>query len=182
MLIHFDIVFFFFRFASSYRKSFIETRSGLKNVFANKIFCAWDYSIATEEAATLKHSSLYHELREIISESDKKLNKVDFLTKVYTFFIRLTLNMLIFLSIIGICYLIWYILSNEVSETTLTAIVINVILIIFPRVLKYVSKYEDYNRPRVALFMNLLRLFVLEMAIIIILIIFWTGSKKPEVN
>lgn len=49
--------------ARSYRRNFIETEGGLKNVFALKVFCGWDYSIATQEAAKLKSSSLYLELK-----------------------------------------------------------------------------------------------------------------------
>lgn len=49
--------------AKSYRRSFIETQGGLKNVYAHKIFCGWDYSIATQEAADLKSSSIYNELK-----------------------------------------------------------------------------------------------------------------------
>lgn len=53
--------------ARSYKTSFIETSSGLKNVYANKIFCGWDFSIATAEAASLKSISIYNEIKVIIS-------------------------------------------------------------------------------------------------------------------
>lgn len=49
--------------AHSYRRNFIETEGGLHNIFAHKVFCGWDYSIATKEAAVLKSSSLYVELK-----------------------------------------------------------------------------------------------------------------------
>lgn len=49
--------------ASSYRRNFIETEGGLKNVFAHKVFCGWDYGIATKKAADLKSSSLYLEMK-----------------------------------------------------------------------------------------------------------------------
>lgn len=49
--------------ASSYRRNFIETEGGLKNVFAHKVFCGWDYAIATRKAANLKSSSLYLEMK-----------------------------------------------------------------------------------------------------------------------
>ena len=49
--------------ARSYNKTYIETRSGLNNVFAHKIFCGWDYSIATNKAANLKMSAIYNELK-----------------------------------------------------------------------------------------------------------------------
>jgi hypothetical protein len=58
--------------AESYRRSFIETEGGLQNVFASKIFCAWDFGIATKEAAALKSSAIYNELRELLSDAIKK--------------------------------------------------------------------------------------------------------------
>lgn len=53
----------FFSMARSYRRNYIETEGGLKNAFALKVFCGWDYSIATREAAELKSSSIYFELK-----------------------------------------------------------------------------------------------------------------------
>ncbi|CAG2065883.1 unnamed protein product, partial [Timema podura] len=49
--------------ATSYRRSFIETSGGLQNVFSHKVFCGWDFSIATVEAATLKSKNIYNELK-----------------------------------------------------------------------------------------------------------------------
>lgn len=49
--------------ARSYRKSFIETSGGLKNVYAHKVFCGWDFSIATEKAAELKSEAIARELK-----------------------------------------------------------------------------------------------------------------------
>lgn len=53
----------FFSMARSYRHSFIETKGGLKNVLSHKIFCGWDYQIATKETAELKSSSIYQDLK-----------------------------------------------------------------------------------------------------------------------
>lgn len=49
--------------AQSYRRNFIEASGGLKNVFAHKVFCGWDFSIVTEKTATLKHQTVFKELR-----------------------------------------------------------------------------------------------------------------------
>lgn len=49
--------------AKTYRKNFIETAGGLKNVYANKVFCSWDFNIADEKAANLNSQIIYHELR-----------------------------------------------------------------------------------------------------------------------
>lgn len=52
-----------FSASTAYKRSFIETEGGLKNIFGQKVFCGWDYSIATREAAELKSHSIYHELK-----------------------------------------------------------------------------------------------------------------------
>jgi len=49
--------------ARSYRRTFIETAGDLKNMFAHKVFCGWDFSFATNEAAKLKSKSVYNELK-----------------------------------------------------------------------------------------------------------------------
>lgn len=63
MLIVTDTCFTFYSMARSYRRSFIETSGGLKNVYAHKVFCGWDYSIATKEGAQLKSNAIYNELK-----------------------------------------------------------------------------------------------------------------------
>jgi hypothetical protein len=49
--------------ARSYRRTFIETAGDIKSMFAQKVFCAWDFSTATSEAAALKSKSIYNELK-----------------------------------------------------------------------------------------------------------------------
>lgn len=49
--------------ARSYRRTFIENEGDIKSMFAQKVFCAWDFSTATNEAAALKSKSIYNELK-----------------------------------------------------------------------------------------------------------------------
>lgn len=49
--------------ARSYRRTFIETSGDVKDIFCHKVFCGWDYGIATSDAAALKSSSIYNELQ-----------------------------------------------------------------------------------------------------------------------
>lgn len=55
--------FYIFRTAYSYRLNFIETSGGLSHVFANKVFCGWDFGVVTPEAAKLNANSLYNEFK-----------------------------------------------------------------------------------------------------------------------
>jgi len=45
----------------------------LKNVFANKIFCGWDYNIATKDAADLRTKAIYNELKVVLIKPLKVL-------------------------------------------------------------------------------------------------------------
>lgn len=35
----------------------------VKDIFSHKVFCGWDFSIATRDAAALKSSSIFNELQ-----------------------------------------------------------------------------------------------------------------------
>jgi hypothetical protein len=49
--------------ARSYRRTFIETAGDMKYIFCHKVFCGWDFGIATHHAADLKSNSIYNELQ-----------------------------------------------------------------------------------------------------------------------
>lgn len=49
--------------ATSFRKSFIENAGSEKNVYANKVFCAWDFGISKAETADLKSKSIQTEFK-----------------------------------------------------------------------------------------------------------------------
>jgi hypothetical protein len=46
----------------SYRRTFIVTKGDVKDIFCNKVFCGWDFSISTQHAAELKSNSIYNDL------------------------------------------------------------------------------------------------------------------------
>jgi len=58
-----QVVFNEFSMARSFRKNFIEAASQGSNIYANKVFCAWDFGIATDEAAKLKAKSIHTEFK-----------------------------------------------------------------------------------------------------------------------
>ena len=51
------------RTARLYRANFIDASSMSRNVFFNKVLCSWDFSIASEKMASLRHNAIYNELR-----------------------------------------------------------------------------------------------------------------------
>lgn len=62
---HMDIYYYYLtsRTAYSYRLNFIDTAGGLSHVYANKVFCGWDFGVVSEQAAALTANSLYNEFK-----------------------------------------------------------------------------------------------------------------------
>lgn len=63
LLYFLDFFFCTYSMAVSFRKNFIEGAGGVKNAYANKVFCAWDFGIATQEAAELQMKSIHTEFK-----------------------------------------------------------------------------------------------------------------------
>lgn len=101
------------RMARSYRKSFIETAGGLKNVYAHKVFCGWDFSIATENAAKLKSESLARELKELMKEDARAARRhSDWFHDVYVKCVRVIFSFL-FLLVLGATGVLVHYLLNQ---------------------------------------------------------------------
>ena len=130
--------------AESYRRTFIETEGGLQNVYANRIFCGWDYGIATKEAAQLKSSSIYYELKELLSEELKDVEDWSCLVKFWTYTIQVVVNILVLVILAAVGWMTWVLMkkSNEGEIAVyITALVINIIIMVFPSLFYYISKY-----------------------------------------
>ncbi|KAK9730056.1 TMC domain [Popillia japonica] len=175
--------------AKSYRKNFIETMGGLQNVFAYKIFCGWDYSIAKEQAANLKSNTIYTELKELLSDYFKSSIKRSFLQKFIVVTLQLVGHLFVFALVGGIGYLMWILLERHraddddenISSTApiLTAVIINAIVLVCPLIFRLIGSYEGYKSPRVRVIVTFLRTLLLEIVIVGILTVFWlTHSEK----
>ncbi|KAK5640704.1 hypothetical protein RI129_009251 [Pyrocoelia pectoralis] len=176
------------RMAKSYRKSFIETQDGLKNNFAHKIFCGWDYSVATEKAANLKVSALFHELKELLSESLETVQNTSCLQQFYTKVIQTICNIIIIFLLGGTGCVLWLLLKentipmNKSSANVgiIIAIVINIIMWLFPIAFSFIVHYEDYKHPRAALYITLLRTFLLKIVLVGTFLGFWLKHSTKQ--
>ncbi|KAF5289737.1 hypothetical protein FQA39_LY03654 [Lamprigera yunnana] len=175
--------------AKSYRRSFIETRGGIKNNFAYKVFCGWDFSIATQEAANLKSASIYQEFKELLGDSLKTFNKLSCLQQFYTRVLQIVCNLIIFLLLGGTGYILWLLLKQQnsnISESTsssigvLLAVIINLIMLLFPILFSFVVQYEDYRHPRATLYVTLLRTFFLKIVVVGVFLAFWLMHSKNQ--
>ncbi|KRT78210.1 hypothetical protein AMK59_7713, partial [Oryctes borbonicus] len=167
--------------AKSYRKSFIETMGGLQNVFAHKIFCGWDYSIAKEEASILRSSAIYTELKELLSDYIKSSENRGFAEKSLVYGMQLTAHLFVFGLIGTTGFLMWTLLeqhrmedndkSNANTVAVLTAVIINIIMLLFPLIFRVIGSYEGYKSPRVMVVVAFLRTLMLEIVVVGILIV-----------
>lgn len=149
--------------ARSYRRNYIETEGGLKNAFALKVFCGWDYSIATKEAAQLKCSSIYFELKvtqkpvsvkkgfetsslqELLSDMDSYSAKKSCLLLFWTRTLQVVAHILVGILLVSTGYVMWILLdgyrNDDNTSAILTAFIINCIMLVFPALFTFIIKY-----------------------------------------
>ncbi|KAG8222542.1 hypothetical protein J437_LFUL004578, partial [Ladona fulva] len=186
--------------AKSYRRSYIETGGGLKHVYSHKLFCGWDFSIATEEGANLKRQSLYNEFKELLDEEVEKLEKEGhpktFLNSFTTLTLQCLVNFIVLVILGSTGVLMWILLSIhktwEVAEsnadsegkphppTITVSLLVTLILLLVPMFFSYVTRLERYQSPRTALYVTLWRTFGLEVVVLSVLLAFWLHSPDSK--
>lgn len=162
--------------ANSYRKSFIETEGGLRNIFANKILCGWDFGIATKEAADLKSKAIYNELKEFLSEVCTDNNKISLMTRIKLKLIYFATNVIILIVFICIGVFLWFLLEKHGEQKIgpiVIAVTANVFNVVGPILLTRISRYENYRNQRNAVGVTLIRSFILSSVIVGTLVVFW---------
>lgn len=165
--------------ARSYRKTFIETTGDLKNVFAHKVFCGWDFSIATNEAAALKSKSIYNELTELLEDRKKDDDDLSFRKKFVVFVLRVFVNVFVLVTLAGTGVLVWMLL-RERSAALAMPVIITIIIMVGPILFTYLARQEMYTNPRNALFVTLVRTFLMEGVVVGVVIAFWLKHKNPS--
>ncbi|XP_069692484.1 transmembrane channel-like protein 7 isoform X2 [Periplaneta americana] len=176
--------------ARSYRKTFIETAGDLKNVFAHKVFCGWDFSTATNEAAVLKSKSIYNDLKELLEDLKKDEDELSCQSKFFLFLSRFLLN--VFVTVLLGCtgLLMWFLLRGGIGTGSATALhhgatmvmplIITVLMMVSPVLFSWLARHEDYSNPRTALFVTLTRTFLMEIVVIGVVVGFWLTYKNAE--
>ncbi|XP_058815409.1 transmembrane channel-like protein 7 [Topomyia yanbarensis] len=166
--------------ARSYRISFIEASGAVHNVLTHKIFCSWDFGIANEKAAQLKHSSIYQDLREYLTIINRSEGPSGKWQSVRSYLFHLTAHLIVLIMITAVGYGIWMLLQ-QFGETEhfstwsalYVSIAINITMLVFQYVFKFIAKKEDYRRSSTALNINLMRNFLLQLCIVSVLLFYW---------
>lgn len=175
--------------ARSYRKSFIETSGSLSNVYSHKIFCAWDFGIANEKAADLKHNSIYTELKESINDLFKEEIEKSKMRKFWDFSAQATAHILVFGLLAGLGVGMWFLLQEFAETKNMTpwtalylSVSVNVTMLVLQGFFSWMATMEDYKSPRTALHINLLRNFLLEIVIVGVMLAFWLTKTNSGVS
>ncbi|XP_063993925.1 transmembrane channel-like protein 5 [Diachasmimorpha longicaudata] len=174
----FTIILLSMKVASSYRKCYIETSGGIHNLYATKIFCGWDYSIASLKAANRCHQSIYRELKELLAESITKKNS-NFLKRLTALSIQFSMTAVVLGAMGGTSCLLGYLLLNHKPQSMNSAsllmvpLVVTGIMNIFPAVTSQLVKLERYSSKRKSLFVNMIRTYIMTVVIIGTLLAYW---------
>lgn len=168
--------------ARSYRKTYIETSGTHKGSLALKVFSGWDFSVATVKAASLNKRRIYNEIKESLNEEEFQNRDTSCLLRFTNITVQLTLNCMFFFLMAGVSLSMWYLLgrhsaylsdSASNSHTMTMAIVTSLIMNVLPIGFSWIVRYEDYRNPRTALYVTLLRTFLLNIVVIGTTATFW---------
>ncbi|XP_071052318.1 transmembrane channel-like protein 5 isoform X1 [Onthophagus taurus] len=172
--------------ASSYKKSFIMTEGGVQNIFANKIFCGWDYSIQTRNAADLKMKSIYNELMESLNDVNNTKRKLSPCDKFRLYTMQGVAHLFSIAVSLGAGYLMYTLLESDEHDdgekSIVLAVCINIVMVVIPMIFRIIASYEDYKSPRITLFITLARTIFLELCVVAVLIYYYLKASSDTEN
>ncbi|CAB3253982.1 unnamed protein product [Arctia plantaginis] len=179
-----------YRTAYSYRLNFIYTAGGLSHVYANKVFCGWDFGVVSEQAAALTANSLYNEFKsftanslynefkELLNEQNKKQVSVSALTRLGQYAANVAVTALV-LALIGAAqFALWLLVALRPSLPyweLFVSFVITAVITLCPLFFHVVVKLEFY-RPRMALYVTIARTWLLDVGTLTLLLVYYTRS------
>ncbi|XP_011700124.1 PREDICTED: transmembrane channel-like protein 5 isoform X1 [Wasmannia auropunctata] len=163
---------------SSYRKSYVETRGKVHNMYSSKIFCGWDFSISSPKTAALQSASIYKELEELLAEMIQDIS-LHWCAKCLLIITQLAVTSIVIFIICGAGALIWMLLSHYGLKASVTVsvvivpVVITAIIHVFPTIISYLASLEHYSNKRTELYVTVVRNYAVAATIIGTLFVFW---------
>ncbi|XP_026725394.1 transmembrane channel-like protein 3 isoform X2 [Trichoplusia ni] len=171
-----------YRTAYSYRLNFIETSGGLSHVFANKVFCGWDFGVVTQEAARLNANSLYNEFKELLSEQSRKNISISWVRKLGQYVTNVLVSVFVVALIVGSEWGLWLLLGwdSPLRHFQLfVSAVLTAVLTICPLIFHVVVKLEFY-KPRTSLYVSLARTWLLVAGTLLLLLVYWAREHAQQ--
>ncbi|CAH0667761.1 unnamed protein product [Chilo suppressalis] len=170
-----------YRTAYSYRRNFIETAGGVSHLFANKVFCGWDFNIITPQAAALNAASIYNEFKELLNEQNKNSPSASYWTRVMRCSTNIAVTTLVLGTIASLEYGLWLLLDTEPSLPRwelIVSLILCSVLAVLPIIFGVIVRLEYYE-PRTALYVTLARTWLLDIGTLLLLLVYWSHSNLP---
>ncbi|GFT66212.1 transmembrane channel-like protein 5 [Nephila pilipes] len=171
---------------ASYQKNYVDTAGGIKNVFCNKIFSAWDYAIETESAAQLQKQAFCNEIKELLymKMQDKKIRST--VKRIIQRTLIFLVSLFCIAAIGGVGYLTYNLLERKVLkidvkilEDMTLSLTVTCIASVSYFVLKFSSNLELYLSNRIKLYLTMIRVVTLRIVMLGIITYFWIFIFKP---
>ncbi|XP_043192359.1 transmembrane channel-like protein 7 isoform X1 [Amphibalanus amphitrite] len=178
--------------ARLYRSNFIDASSVSRNVFFNKVLCSWDFSIASEKMAGLRHNAIYNELREMTCDLVRKQRSLvpeDGQPPgpgKMVWAIRCLVNSVIAGTLVGVGFLTRYLLQQQQNvspgflRVAAFAVVVTVLVYLLPFAFSALAQLELYGQLRYQVYVTLARTIVLEAVILGVTISFWLDKQTGK--
>lgn len=171
----------------SYKRNYIETSVGVRDVYSAKVFAAWDFSIESREAAMLKSRSIYNELKELLSTEKSSKSPEPFSVWLSKIACRALINFVIIAIMGGSGYLVYHLLTKESLENNIpvfsemtVALVVGALCFVVPTVFLLLSSWEFFGSVHVRLYINLFRVTLIKIVLLGVLMYFWLSSSHEE--
>lgn len=189
----FCLVILFSQTASAFRDAYITATEDSTN-FVNRIFSSWDYGITSEATATLQHKTIFNELKEILSETERageKRNRKEIFSLLF-------LRSFIWLTYFGLCggsmYLIYYVEYNvrqdivnnlenvAIFKDIAVAFIVSSVNFVMPYIFNILTHFERYRSPRNELYVAVFRNFVLKIGLLSVVSSFYLLQGNAALN
>ncbi|ETN64624.1 tmc6 protein (evin) [Anopheles darlingi] len=164
----------------SYRISFIEASGTVQNILTHKIFCSWDYGIANEKAARLKHATIRHELLEQLAQRNRPPPVTGRWQHLRSTALHALAHATVLALIVGVAASVWALLARfgetehfAAWSALYVSLLSNVTRLVFGRIFRMLGKVERYRTVATQLNIQLLRDFLLQLTIVGVLLAFW---------
>lgn len=114
----------------------------MHDLYSNKIFCGWDFSISLPKTAALQSASIYKELEELLAETRQQTH-LHWLDKFLLIIMQLSVTTIIIFMICGASTFVWLLLRHyEIGASGIISVmivptIITIIIHIFPTIISY---------------------------------------------
>ncbi|XP_069358860.1 uncharacterized protein [Maniola hyperantus] len=109
-----------YRTAASYRRNFIEPAGGLAAPLAAKLFCGWDFGIASPRGAARAAHALFLEFKELLNEQNKQKLATSLWERAWRRATNALVTALVLAATAGVQFALWRLLAAGHSEVSIS--------------------------------------------------------------